>query len=106
ALAGASGAVDPTWQVGADGRVNALALSPDGARLYVGGDFSSAGGAARRRLAAVAVAGAGAVDPGWGPGADVEVRAVALSADGGRLYAGGGDDNENPALTGAPRRLL
>ncbi|HEV8623639.1 MAG TPA: hypothetical protein VG034_04220 [Acidimicrobiia bacterium] len=111
ALAGASGAADATWQVGADGRVNALALSGDGARLYVGGDFASAGGAARRRLAAVAAAGAGAVDPAWDPGAtgrldDGEVRAVALSPDGARLFAGGGDDNENPALTWPPRRLL
>jgi len=35
-----------------------------------------------------------------------EVRAVALSPDGARLYAGGGEDNDNPALLGAPRRLL
>jgi beta-propeller uncharacterized protein DUF5122 len=106
ALSGASGAADPTWQIGADGRVNALALSGDGARLYVGGDFASAGGAARRRLAAVATAGSGAVDSGWNPGADMAVRALALSPDGVRLYAGGGDDNEDPNLTGPPRRLL
>ena len=106
ALAGASGAVDPTWQVTADGRVNALALSAGGARLYVGGDFTSIGGVARRRLAALAATGAGAVEPGWDSGADVAIRAVALSPDGGRLYAGGGDDNDDPALTGAPRRLL
>ena len=105
-LAGASGAADPTWQVSADGRVSALALSADGARLYVGGDFASIGGAARRRLAAVTVSGAGAVDPGWDPGADVAIRALALSPAGGRLYAGGGEDKDDPALTGAPRRLL
>ncbi len=106
ALAGASGAADPTWQVTADGRVSALALSADGTRLYVGGDFASIGGAARRRLAALATGGAGTVDPAWDPGADVAIRAVALSPDGVRLYAGGGDDNDDPALTGAPRRLL
>ena len=111
ALAGAGGAVDTAWQIGADGRVGALALSPDGARLYVGGDFASVGGVARRRLAAVAVAGAGAVDPGWNPGAagafdNGEIRALAVSPDGSRLYAGGGDDDESPSLTGPPRRLL
>jgi beta-propeller uncharacterized protein DUF5122 len=106
ALAGTSGAADFGWQVDTDGRVNALALSADGARLYVGGDFTSAGGTARRRLAAMEATGAGAVDPAWDPGSDVEIRAVALSPDGARLYAGGGDDNENPALTGPPRRLL
>jgi len=106
ALAGASGAADPSWQVGADGRVDALALSADSSRLYAGGDFASAGGTPRRRLAAIATSGAGAVDSTWDPGSDVEVRAVALSSDGTRLYAGGGDDNENPAVTGAPRRLL
>jgi hypothetical protein len=105
ALAG-NGAADPTWQVGADGRVNALALSADGARLYVGGDFTSAGGGAHRRLAAVATAAAGGVDPAWGPESESSVRALALSPDGTRLYAGGGDDNEDPNLTGAPRRLL
>ncbi len=111
ALAGAGGTVDAGWQVGADGRVGALALSADGTRLYVGGDFASVGGAARRRLAAVALAGAGAVDQGWNPGAtgpfdNGEVRALALSPDGSRLYAGGGEDDANPALTGPPRRLL
>jgi hypothetical protein len=106
ALAGASGAADLTWQVGADGRVNALALSADGARLYAGGDFNSAGGAAHRRLAAVTTAGSGAVDSAWDPPSDTSIRALALSPDGARLYAGGGDDNEDPNLTGAPRRLL
>ena len=111
ALAGTSGAVDTVWRVGADGRVGALALSPDGTRLYVGGDFASVGGLARRGLAAVDVAGAGSVDPGWNPGVDAafdngELRALAVSPDGSRLYAGGGEDDESPSLTGPPRRLL
>ena len=107
----AAGAADPAWQGDADGRVGALALSPDGARLYAAGAFTHAGGAARRRLAALTTAGAGAVDAAWDPAAtagfaDTEIRALALSPDGARLYAGGGDDNDDPALVGPPRRLL
>ncbi|TMK52507.1 MAG: hypothetical protein E6G66_03850 [Actinobacteria bacterium] len=106
----ATGAADPSWLADTDGRVGALTLSADGSRLYAGGDFTHAAGAARLRLAAFSTAGAGAVDGAWDPGAsgrvDVEVRAVALSPDGARLYAGGGEDNDNPALLGAPRRLL
>jgi hypothetical protein len=107
-----AGAADPVWQVDADGRVNTLAVSADGARLYAGGDFAQAGGAVRRRLAALSTAGAGAVDPAWDPGAtgdpaDGEVRAVALSPDGHRLFAGGGQDNSSPDMFAAPgRRLL
>ncbi|HEV7861109.1 MAG TPA: hypothetical protein VGR20_00355 [Acidimicrobiia bacterium] len=105
------GVADPDWVADADGRVGALALSGDGARLYVGGDFANAGGVARKRLAALSTAGAGAVDAAWDPGATGpldggEVRAVALSADGTRLYAGGGEDNDSPAMSGAPRRFL
>ncbi|MDQ1503128.1 MAG: trimeric autotransporter adhesin, partial [Actinomycetota bacterium] len=107
----ATGAADPAWQADADGPVDAVALSADGARLYAAGAFTRAGGAARRGLAALSTAGTGAVDPAWDPAttgglAPVEIRAVALSTDGTRLYAGGGDDNDNPALLGAPRRLL
>src|SRR5581483_1775527 len=92
-------------------RVDALALSADGSRLYTSGDFAHLGGAARRRLAAVATAGAGAVDAAWDPASapgfpDAEVRALALSPDGARLYAGGGVDNDDPSLVGPPRRLL
>ncbi|HET9771328.1 MAG TPA: hypothetical protein VFS16_10600, partial [Acidimicrobiia bacterium] len=101
-----AGAADPAWQATADGRVNGLALSPDGSRLYAGGDFATIGGAGRRRLAALSTAGAGAVDQGWAPRSEVEIRAVALSPDGTRFFAGGGEDNESPDLFSAPRRVL
>ena len=102
----AAGAAVSAWEAGTDGRVNALALSADGSRLYAGGDFAHAAGAARERLAALSTAGAGTADPAWDPGADVEIRALALSTDGARLYAGGGEDNDDPDMFGAPRRVL
>src|SRR5581483_1382042 len=106
-----TGSADPAWQTAADGRVDGLALSADGSRLYAAGAFGQIGGTARDRLAALSTAGGGAVDPAWNPAAGGalpggEVLAAALSPDGARLYAGGGDDNESPSLHGAPRRLL
>lgn len=84
----ASGAVDPDWKPRTDGTVNALALSPDGTRVYVGGAFTSVNGTARNRLAALDAV-IGEVDAGWNPDANGAVNALALSSDGARLYAGG-----------------
>ncbi len=39
-----TGAVDPAFATGADDRVRGLALSADGASLWVGGDFTALGG--------------------------------------------------------------
>jgi len=64
----------------------ALAASSDGSRLYVAGSFTSAGGRAVNRVAAVSTA-TGAVDATFRPRFDARVRALALS--GGVLYAGG-----------------
>jgi hypothetical protein len=74
------------WDPGANGPVRALVLSPDGRRLYVGGDFSSIGGRVVRKLAVLDVA-TGVVDPAFETGVAGRVRALALS--GNRLYAGG-----------------
>lgn len=114
------------WNPGANGVVRALALSADGSVLYLGGDFTEVGGAARNHIAGVSTA-SGAVLP-WNPGADGVVRTFALSADGATLYAGGdfgviggqarrglaavstvngSATNWNPSLTGsAVHRLL
>ena len=56
-------------------RVDSLALSPDGSRLYVGGTFSALGGAARSGLAAVDTT-TGAVDPTWNPSPEAFSRAI------------------------------
>jgi WD40 repeat protein len=84
----AGGAVDPAWKPRTDRSVNALALSPDGTRLYAGGAFGVVDGATRNGLVALDAA-TGEADPGWNPDANGAVNALALSPDGARLYAGG-----------------
>ncbi len=87
ALDAASGQLVGSWRADVTGGpVEALATSPDGGTLYVGGDFSAVGGKARRRLAAVSTA-SGAVR-GWSPAASGGV-VLALAAGSGRVYAGG-----------------
>jgi beta-propeller uncharacterized protein DUF5122 len=82
----ASGAVDSSWTADVVGTVIALAASPDGATLYVGGEFTSVAGAGRENLAALSAA-TGAVVATWNPGANRSVQALAASSD--RLYVGG-----------------
>src|SRR5215217_5312044 len=81
-----SGAVDPSRSADVVGSVIALATSPDGATLYVGGEFTSVAGAGRENLAALSAA-TGAVDPAFTPNPDQWVAALRL-AD-GRLFAAG-----------------
>ena len=86
ALDAASGQLVASWRADVAGVVQALAPSPDGTTLYVGGEFSAVGGAARKRLAAVSAStgGVGAWDPGAKGG-----TVLALAAAGGRIYVGG-----------------
>ncbi|MCA1846339.1 MAG: hypothetical protein LC792_24710, partial [Actinobacteria bacterium] len=70
-----------------DGVIDALAVSADGQRLYVGGAFAHIGGKAVRRLAALSV-DTGLADPTFRPPApNAYVRTLALA--GSRLYVGG-----------------
>ena len=96
AIDAASGALLP-WNPGADKTVYAMAVA--GSTVYLGGDFTRVGGAARGRLAAVAAGGTGAV-LGWDHRADGRVRALAASSS--RLYAGG----QFGAVDGAARSRL
>jgi trimeric autotransporter adhesin len=79
----ASGSVDPNWNPGAPGQVDALAIS--GSTLYVGGYFATVGGQPRSDLAAVD-ASTGAVTS-WNPAPDSGVIAIAVS--GSTVYVGG-----------------
>lgn len=79
----ATGAFDTSFTPRPDGVVNALAIS--GARLYLGGDFSTVGGLARQRLASVD-ATSGAVSS-WAPQVNNVVNA--LAASNGSVYVGG-----------------
>ena len=81
----ASGALLP-WNPGADGPVDALAVSTDGATVFAGGSFGQAGGASRSNLAAISAPPArrrrGA------PARTVRSRACRLT-DGATVFAGG-----------------
>ena len=82
-----TGEVVSTWNPGANATVYALAVSPDGTRVYAGGDFTTVGGQSRVRLAAIDAITGGVV-PGWDPSVDGRVRGLAASAS--RVYVGGG----------------
>ena len=76
------------WNPAPDGIVRALWLSPDGATLYLGGDFTAVGGQFRDRLAAVDTAFG--VPRTWNPRADGSVQVMVPStADGASLFVGG-----------------
>src|SRR5262249_15462179 len=66
--------VATSWNADANGSVRALAAGT--AALYVGGQFTTIGGLARGRIAAVDWT-TGAVDPVWDPGANSLVLALA-----------------------------
>ncbi len=69
-----------------DGPVRALAVSSDGSTLYLGGDFTTAGGLPRAHLAAMDVS-TGTVVGSFR--IDSDQRVTALAVGGNRLYVGG-----------------
>lgn len=98
AASGAATTADATWGTapGPDGRSQlVLAVQPAGGAVYIGGAFTNlvppAGdngpGATRNHLAAFDVASRSLLP--WNPDANGLVRALALSADGTKLYVGG-----------------
>ena len=75
------------WDAQPDNAVLALAVSPDGRRLYAGGRFRKIGGAPAGRIAALDV-DTGLADPTFNPPlASSGVKAMALH--GGTLFVGG-----------------
>ena len=81
-----TGALITTFNPNLNGQVRSLALSPDGTRLYAGGDFTTVGGATRRRIAAFN-AQTGALLNNFQPSMGYIVRAI--TATNTRVYAGG-----------------
>ncbi len=85
---GITGDLDPSWIPAADGTVRALTFSPEGTRLYAGGDFTTMSGRPSPHLAGLDAAGAGA--PVWQPLVNPNGRVYNLAASGGRLYSAEG----------------
>jgi PKD repeat protein len=81
-----TGALVTSWAPSLNAQGLALAASPDGSRVYVGGDFTSVSGVARNRIVALD-ASTGAVVTSFNASVSARVRAVAV--DGGTVYAGG-----------------
>lgn len=81
-----SGAVDATWNPGANNNVWSLAL--EGSNLYVAGTFTAIGGQSRSNLARVSAVGTGLLDTTWSPAADSSVSTLALDGA-GSIYVGG-----------------
>src|SRR5262249_37670193 len=75
------------WDPSLNGLVHSLVLSPSNATIYVGGNFSAAGGSNRAYIAALNSSDGTAT--AWNPGANFIVRSLALSTDSSTLYAGG-----------------
>jgi hypothetical protein len=71
-----------------DGAVNAVTVTPDGASVYAGGQFTKVNGAARQRLVRL-TSTTGTVDATFLPLANNTVNAVAYDPLTDRVYAGG-----------------
>jgi hypothetical protein len=86
-LSSTTGTVDASWDMNANGSVNALAR--DGTYLYIGGNFTTVNGATtRNRICRVLLSSTtGTVDATWDLNANGLV--LALASDGTYLYIGG-----------------
>ena len=74
------------WRPRPNNTVHVLAVSPDHKRLYVGGAFTSIGGASRNRIAAFDIA-TGKLVARFHPSLNSQVRAIAATNT--RVYVGG-----------------
>ncbi|HYH26588.1 MAG TPA: LamG-like jellyroll fold domain-containing protein, partial [Blastococcus sp.] len=81
-----TGALITSFAPNLNAQAVSLAASPDGTRLYVGGDFTQADGQARFRIAAYDTA-TGQLVSGFRPSANSQVRAIAATNT--TVYLGG-----------------
>ncbi len=81
-----TGALITSFAPNLNGQALAIAASPDGSRIYVGGDFTTADGQTRSRIAAYSTA-TGALVTTFKPAVSSTVRA--LTATNSTVYAGG-----------------
>ena len=83
----ATGVIDSFWAPSFDGDVNALAVSPDGAWLYVGGAFTTVNGSPLAHLVKISTTDPNLVDPAFSTRPDHPVQDMELTARG--LVLGG-----------------
>jgi PKD repeat protein len=69
-----------------NGQALVVTASPDGSRIYIGGDFTTVNGQARKRVAALDTA-TGALVSTWKPSISSQVKAIAATND--TVYLGG-----------------
>jgi chitodextrinase len=86
AFSTSTGALVTGFNVTLNGRVRAVRLSPDGTRLYIGGDFTTVNGVARTRFAAVNPT-TGALITGFTANANGVVTTIAAGSN--AVYVGG-----------------
>jgi PKD repeat protein len=87
-----TGVLNTTFAPSLNGQVKALAVSPDGKRLYVGGAFTTANGANRYRIAAYNIS-TGALDTTWAPALDAAVNSITVTDS--AVYVGGNFSTAN-----------
>lgn len=95
------GSLAPFATAATNGEVRALSLSTTGDRVFVGGSFTTLGGVASPRLAAISTSTGSAVS-GFAPMPNAPVDALLPAADGVGLYVGG----EFTAISGVSSPLL
>lgn len=81
-----TGALISSFNPNVNGAVKALAVSPDGSRVYAAGNFTTVGGVNRSRLAAF-TASTGALVTTFTAGTNGRIDALAVTAD--SVYVGG-----------------
>ena len=84
-----TGALITTFNPNLNGAVRVITTSPDGSILYVGGDFTTAGGVTRNRIAAFTTA-TGALRP-WAPSSNSRISGIAATAN--TVYVAGSFSN-------------
>lgn len=81
-----TGALISSWAPSLNGQALGLAVSPDGSRVYVTGEFTKVNGVNRYRVAALS-ASTGALVTTWAPTLNYRARPIVVTAD--TVYVGG-----------------
>jgi PKD repeat protein len=81
-----TGVLSTTWAPSVNAEVNDIEASPDGSRLYIGGNFTTVNGVTHRRIAALS-SSTGALIPSFNPNPNGNVYAVAPTST--TVYFGG-----------------